>query len=193
MGCIRHRHYQPKNPKSSLLSVAVLTLWCSTFDLYNPKLIIYNGDLDGAQTHIFHSITVYSLEDCADTRSFMKKKQCSKCSRVLSMSKFYSRTRYDKSELSSYCRDCHNEYLCERWHDNKIKAIEYLGGKCSKCGYDKHNAPLQFHHTDPESKDYSWNVLRKKSWPRIKTELDKCILLCANCHSIEHSSRWNKK
>ena len=67
----------------------------------------------------------------------------------------------------------------------KKKAIEYLGGKCSRCGYNNHYAAMQFHHV--EKKDFAWNKLRLLNWERTKEELDKCVLLCANCHAIVHS------
>jgi len=69
--------------------------------------------------------------------------------------------------------------------DRKKKAIEYLGGKCSRCGYSDHYAAMQFHHV--EKKDFVWNKLRLLNWERTKEELNKCVLLCANCHAIVHS------
>lgn len=74
-----------------------------------------------------------------------------------------------------------------RWRKIKDKAIEYKGGCCSVCGYSEHPAALQFHHVDPKTKEHSWTKLRLKSWDKIVVELDKCVLLCANCHSVEHS------
>lgn len=74
-----------------------------------------------------------------------------------------------------------------RWRKRKEEALEYLGGACKHCGYAEHPAALQFHHVDPATKDFSWNKLKLKSWDKIHKELDKCIILCANCHAIEHS------
>ena len=66
-------------------------------------------------------------------------------------------------------------YMAERFIKVKIKAIEYKGGKCEDCGYNKNSAALSFHHL--RDKKYSWKKLRSKSWKRIKKELDKCICL----------------
>lgn len=55
------------------------------------------------------------------------------------------------------------------------------------CGYAKNYAALDFHHAEPKSKEYDWNKLRLRSWHSIETELDKCILLCSNCHHEHHS------
>ena len=45
---------------------------------------------------------------------------------------------------------------------------------------------MQFHHIDPSQKDADWNILRKRAWERIKIELDKCVLVCSNCHYKVH-------
>lgn len=74
-----------------------------------------------------------------------------------------------------------------RWRNIKRKAVSHMGGKCKDCGFDGHQAAMQFHHIDPTNKDVSWNRLRLRSWKKILIELDKCILLCANCHAIRHS------
>lgn len=74
-----------------------------------------------------------------------------------------------------------------RWRRIKEKAIEYKGGCCQSCGYDIHPAALQFHHDRPSEKEVNWTKLRLRSWDKVVLELDKCILLCANCHAIVHS------
>ncbi len=67
----------------------------------------------------------------------------------------------------------------------KLRAIAYKGGACQICGYNKAVRALQFHHLIPGEKDF--NISRaSKSWQSIKTELDKCILLCSNCHAEVH-------
>ncbi len=68
----------------------------------------------------------------------------------------------------------------------KRRAVEYKGGKCAICGYDKTVEALSFHHgTDKEfgigAKGYT------RSWGKAKTELDKCVLVCANCHAEIHA------
>lgn len=71
----------------------------------------------------------------------------------------------------------------------KIKelAIEYKGGCCEKCGYNKYNEVLEFHHLDPTKKDFGIaSDGHCKSWEKVKKELDKCIMVCANCHREIH-------
>ncbi len=69
----------------------------------------------------------------------------------------------------------------------KLKAIEYKGGGCIKCDYNKCVYALQFHHFNPAEKDFSISGVTK-SWDIIKRELDKCVLLCSNCHFEQHES-----
>ena len=64
----------------------------------------------------------------------------------------------------------------------KIQGVEYKGGKCIKCGYDKNIAALDFHHRDPKKKKFRLGTDAITDWKTRKKELDKCDLLCANCH-----------
>ena len=77
--------------------------------------------------------------------------------------------------------------ISEQRRKTKLKCIEYKGGKCSNCGYNKCPAAMIFHHLDPSQKDFgisSSGVCR--SFEKCKPELDKCILLCCNCHAEVH-------
>jgi hypothetical protein len=62
-------------------------------------------------------------------------------------------------------------------------AIEYKGGRCQICGYSKYQGAFDFHHIEPNKKDFGLGFKGKtRAWEKIKNELDKCILLCATCH-----------
>ena len=66
-------------------------------------------------------------------------------------------------------------------------AVAYLGGQCQVCGYNKCVGALDFHHKDPLEKDFGiGHKGYTNSWEKVKNELDKCLLLCKNCHSEEH-------
>lgn len=112
-------------------------------------------------------------------------KTCSRCGQEKSRTEFYRQS--DRTSGASYCKACFNAYCVERWIAKKRRAIEYKGGRCNRCGYDQHYAALQFHHVEPSEKDVSWAKLRLRSWTKIEAELDKCELLCANCHAVEHA------
>jgi len=84
------------------------------------------------------------------------------------------------------------QYLIAAVHKRRKKiremALKYKGDKCERCGYNRCLEALEFHHTSSSRKDFS--VSSKgytRSWKRVKEELDKCILLCANCHREVHA------
>lgn len=74
----------------------------------------------------------------------------------------------------------------------KQMAVEYKGGACQKCGYNSCVDALDFHHINESEKEFGIaNKGHCWGWDKIKKELDKCILLCANCHREEHSESCN--
>jgi len=75
------------------------------------------------------------------------------------------------------------EYTTRRRQKVMKMAIDYKGGKCIVCGYNKCTWALEFHHIDPKEKEFSISDKGyTRSWDKVKIELDKCVLLCANCH-----------
>jgi len=92
----------------------------------------------------------------------------------------YKRTYADRREYLI-------EAVAKRRKAIREKAVDHLGRKCFFCGYNRCSAALDFHHIDEQSKKFglSQNGLTR-SWEKTKKELDKCILLCANCHRELH-------
>lgn len=82
------------------------------------------------------------------------------------------------------CKNCFNKQCAEKQKETKLRAVEYKGGCCQHCNYSKSISALEFHHMDPTQKDPQYKATW--SWKRLKPELDKCILLCSNCHREEH-------
>jgi predicted HNH restriction endonuclease len=84
------------------------------------------------------------------------------------------------------------EYLKKAVNKRRRKirelAIDHKGSQCSICGYRKCSAALEFHHQDPQKKDFgiSMNGLTR-SWEKVKQEIEKCALVCANCHREIHA------
>lgn len=68
----------------------------------------------------------------------------------------------------------------------KRQAVQYAGGKCVICGYDRCLRALVFHHTDPEQKEYGIGGYACCSPETLRDEIDKCVLLCSNCHAEVH-------
>jgi len=77
--------------------------------------------------------------------------------------------------------------ISEQRRKVKLQCIEYKGGRCSVCGYDKCPAALEFHHMDPLKKDFGISSNgASRSFEKCKSEIDKCILVCSNCHAEIH-------
>ena len=74
----------------------------------------------------------------------------------------------------------------KRGRANKLRAIEYLGGQCTDCGQKYHPSVYDFHHIDPNEKDIGIARIGGRTFENIIPELDKCVLLCANCHRLRH-------
>jgi predicted HNH restriction endonuclease len=135
-------------------------------------------------------------------------KRCSKCSEVKPIDKFNPKKT---GGFQSWCRSCKNESSRNWYHrsadnkqkrseqvyaritENKDKAIEYLGGKCKDCGGVFHRSVYDFHHLDESQKELALSKGRFMSWDKYKAELDKCVLLCSNCHRIRHHLREEKQ
>ena len=89
-----------------------------------------------------------------------------------------------QSRCIARCGSCNTKI---RRFRAKAAAIEFLGSKCKNCGWHGNQAALQFHHL--KGKDFTIGNFANISCDSIKKEMQKCILLCANCHMIEHSSK----
>lgn len=86
-------------------------------------------------------------------------------------------------------REANKVSVIKRRKQNKIALVEYKGGCCERCGYDKCIDALEFHHIDPTTKETK-NLGTTAALSKQKEEADKCILVCANCHrEIHHELR----
>lgn len=81
-------------------------------------------------------------------------------------------------------------------HEHKATLILLKGGKCSKCGIEytgENGACFDFHHTNPEEKDFNITTYLRyysKIPDKIIKEIDKCELVCSNCHRLIHSDKY---
>lgn len=91
------------------------------------------------------------------------------------------------------CKKCTAYNVSEYRRRLKEKAVKLFGGKCTKCGYDKCIAALDFHHVDKTKKEFNIFGANKKSWIKMLEELKKCILLCSNCHREHHWNEWQNE
>ena len=76
----------------------------------------------------------------------------------------------------------------DRSRAGKLKAVEYKGGVCVDCSGEFHPAVFDFHHLDPSKKDLKVANSFCRKWEVVRAELDKCVMLCANCHRLRHHS-----
>ena len=112
---------------------------------------------------------------------------CRDCKQELPISSFYLRKSVGRGDRpQSRCIDCEKIFSTHRSRGFKEWAIELKGGKCKRCGYCTCPDALQFHHRDPLQKDVNPGVLRNWNRDKALVELDKCDLLCANCHAEIH-------
>ncbi len=113
-------------------------------------------------------------------------RKCPRCNKVKLRNEFYNRRNGIGS--SPYCRPCTNDQAIERQRTLKKKCVEYKGGKCEFCNYDNYIGALEFHHKDPSKKDFTFSKRKSHAWSeKIIAELNKCLLLCSNCHREEHN------
>ena len=114
-------------------------------------------------------------------------KTCPRCKEEKEASEYYIRKNRGLKRLSGFCKKCTCEERVERGRAFKVKCVEYKGGSCERCGYGESLSALEFHHVDPSQKDFGIGKQRRTKFDEdIRKELDKCILLCANCHREEH-------
>ena len=115
------------------------------------------------------------------------KRECPRCKKTLPLTEEHWNSRRGVECSSAYCRNCQSRGAVERAQKTKQKCVDYLGGACRLCGYDKCLGALHFHHIDPTKKEFAIGGKKTADIKRLILELDKCALLCANCHAEVHS------
>lgn len=151
--------------------------------------------LNCSQTTISYWLKKYDLKTNRDKSKYKsgssykiidgcEYKLCPRCSEEKKISEFILRKR---GGHYCYCKPCLSNQAIERHSKLKLQCLEYKGGKCVCCGYDKCVRALEFHHVDPNEKDFEISKRTKRKFEEIKKELDKCELVCCNCHREIHS------
>lgn len=86
------------------------------------------------------------------------------------------------------CKKCAVEAVQKRREKIKDVLIDYKGGECQICGYKKYRGALEFHHVNPDEKEFGISKDgNTRSLEESKKEADKCVLVCANCHREIHA------
>ena len=130
----------------------------------------------------------------------MEKQICSKCKNEYPFTLDYF-GKHKVRGLDTYCKTCRKAITKSNYYANKEKwnattrrnkklqreRINELKDSllCLKCGENR-NHLLDFHHIDPNQKDFQISQGERYGWEKIKQEIDKCIILCSNCHRDFH-------
>ena len=120
-------------------------------------------------------------------------KTCTKCGTEHPTSYFWKQSKA-KDGLNTWCKSCITDGMREGARKRKREAIELLGGKCQRCSGVFHPAVYDFHHKDPTEKETSIAILLQSyavDHYKVQQELEKCILLCSNCHRVVHTYEEN--
>lgn len=136
------------------------------------------GTKKSIRTDALYQVTVGGCSNMA----MLEPKICARCGE-----KFYPKKQ---AKTRRYCYDCIPEDFAVADTRKAIKkwGLEYKGHSCQCCGYDACTEALEFHHVDETTKSFNLSDHNiKLDWPIIKKELDKCIVVCANCHREIHA------
>jgi len=147
---------------------------CGNTDIFSMEFHHVSKNKEATISDIIQKRRTYNIEDL--------KKELKKCQLL--------------------CRNCHQELHHPNPQNIKYKNILFkINGyyKCSKCGYHKNSACLEFHHTDPKLKTIEMGRLCREGVAmgtinKHKEEIKNCKLLCCNCHSLEQINigKFNK-
>ena len=137
-------------------------------------------------------------------RNVAQRKYCLECSPFGARNTTPLHLRAPKGERGSLvCSECGSSYtekkgsntldLCgactgrKSRHARKRRCVEYKGGRCAVCGYDRCLEALTFHHRQSGTKLFTISGSHSRSWKSVQQELDKCDLVCQNCHHEIHA------
>lgn len=115
-------------------------------------------------------------------------KKCKHCQKLLPSSEFCKNSK-GKDGLWSYCRSCESRRKKQQLINFKKACLQYKNQFCCNiCGYNKNLAALDFHHINASEKDFTISQQKRLNLnDKIKQELDKCDVICSNCHRELHS------
>jgi hypothetical protein len=141
----------------------------------------------------------------------MEHKFCHKCQSDLTVDLF-NKNASCKDGYARTCRSCMKEYRKVHYSNNRENYIRvvmasnirraeakqerlrqfFVDKKCMDCPVDN-PVVLEFHHRIPELKCKSISKMMSdgNSWERVLQEIDKCDILCSNCHKIRTHKQFN--
>lgn len=136
----------------------------------------------------------------------MTTKKCTKCGLEKDESFF---SKKSNTKLHSYCKECHSKYRREHYLANKAKYIKKAHTRkvaermkiaekiaqiksvpCTDCGKTFHHCAMDFDHVENNKVANVSRLALDSTWERVKQEIDKCEVVCSNCHRIR---TWNRQ
>lgn len=103
----------------------------------------------------------------------------------------------NKEKISAYNKQYLRKYRDAQFKNKrKLEFCLYKGGRCVECGFiasEDTTAAFDFHHINPDEKEYTPSDMLMLKKKKVFEELDKCILLCSNCHRILHHRQYRAK
>lgn len=127
-------------------------------------------------------------------------KSCAVCKEEKELKDFYPNKQCSLG-VTGTCRNCSRERINKWYSDNRKERqkaanslnqkrkrliVDHFGDRCLDCGNTYPQCVYQFHHLDPKCKDVNPSYALSKRPSEMWKELDKCVMLCANCHMIRH-------
>ena len=118
-------------------------------------------------------------------------KHCSTCKRLKTRTEF-NKDKASKDGLQYECKTCKRRYLKLRYEAQRAftDGVKLTRG-CVDCGYRRCAAALHFHHTDSATKEFCVGKAMNRRRAAVIQEINKCIVLCANCHAERHADERN--
>lgn len=158
------------------------TILCSLLE-QGSTLKQISKELNTSQTNVRYWLRKFDLKlkrgaKGKKPKDFIFPRSC-KCGEI-DPNKFYG-------NKTTVCAKCHCQMTLAKGQDNRLYILNKLGNKCVNCGFDKWKSSLDVHHLDPSKKDVSFSTIRYWMHSRIDKEIEKCVLLCRNCHAAHHS------
>jgi hypothetical protein len=131
------------------------------------------------------------LDVCVDCNQDKPIKEFKRDRSLYSGRKPWCKTRGEINHKSDYTIKYGTKVNIRRTTDRKViadKLLEYkLAHPCSVCG-ESEPCCIDFHHTNTTQKDFTISSFKKKHWLKVLNEIEKCIVLCANCHRKLHAN-----
>lgn len=145
--------------------------------------------LNVSENKVKYFISKYELkrkEDNITTDESLK--VCPQCGLEKKRNQFYMRSSHGVKRQGSWCKECMARKALDRNRACKASYVKMKGGACQSCGFNKYDGALEFHHADPKTKDETIaRMTRNPLSPKLIAELEKCVLLCSNCHKMIHA------